>query len=439
MVHRGDPHVSLGERGARTDPLLRWLGYTTSKYQPHCGMGVDRITWNRTGACANGYVPSGVCAELSVQILSFLVVYDCFSVLLEDTCRVSEINHFILGHPKANNIRRLRLGAVTATRTYISPENDNKQPVTLIKRWLFRVDNFLRNPLIARWKGNIWAKWDMILRFSSSPEATVLEEWNALSWLIRHQNVPSDLVVQCFSDIPGPPPPTLANQDMVWLEEKEWVAVGEMGSVKLQFRYECQVLLSLLKQSERLPELKNITDLQAFFSDNVWQIKMDEQQRNPTFDINKSLLYRFWIEVQHISPLTRNAILQCISSLTRMISDRHLFFSNKIEFDFFANLLGAHFLLVTNRDPNQAGANLYDLHHNTLITILSTDLLNMNSRKNNRLTSFGSTGKNNNYLNRIEFAANLLSFAGSQYFCGTSPWKLEGDTMIHVSSWLIID
>jgi hypothetical protein len=286
------------------------------------------------------------------------------------------------------------------------------------------------------WMKDIWSEWDKVLHLSDDVRETVLVRWKILTWLVSHQPVSDKdtLVVRCFSDLPGPPPPGREN-DKWWLEQHKWQPQSKNQMLRLQFGYLCQILVhSVPAMADLFKPLPPdgttlIEDLPQFMNERVWNIRPtstdvpNDGQFSASFDINLGNASHLHSEVRSIDPLTGHLLLKCISWLTgTILTSEGGFAFKQIDFDLFANLLGIYFMLADSKYVRSGKSNPYDVYHRTLVNMIYT---NQPVRQRQGDASDSLTPMD--VQRRIEFAGNLLSFSSStSHFSGTKSWEFEG-------------
>jgi hypothetical protein len=296
------------------------------------------------------------------------------------------------------------------------------------------------------WVENVWSEWDKVLYLSHDIRERVLVGWNILSWLVSHQPLSDrdSLVVQCFSDLPGPPPSIpgqLANIDPQ--PRYDWLARDENHRPRLQFEYLCEVLVhystgikDLFKSSLGATGTGTFTvaaNLPEFLTERVWNIRFtngnDLSDGQPsvaaTFHVDWNSASRLQSEIKNIESLTGNLLLKCISWLTETVlnSEGQLAFKH-IDLDLFACLLSIYFMLVNSIDPEprKPDSNLYDAYHRMMVNIISADQITRHRLED---ATDSSTPMDMQY--RIELAGSLLSLSSSgRYFGGTRSRRFQG-------------
>jgi hypothetical protein len=311
--------------------------------------------------------------------------------------------------------------------------------VPLIPKLPDTTSALLRNPYGAFkfQKEDLWAKQDMILNLPSKPNESVRQKWKTLDELINQQPIPDDIVAQCFSDLPGPPPPSMVseykdkdpkefNKIMIeggWRPDPE----SEVDILEWQFRYQCQILLSVFEKpaldhlslpvDNRTRHIDANYEIQKLFK-RLWT-KSENSNGWPSFDINTALIGSFHTEIQRLNPSVKNAVLSRVSSLTISALNQHMFFS-KIKSEIFMNLLGLHFILVSSAEPEQSGGknNLFDVYYRTLVDIISTDPSSTTGLSSDADRGMRPSGRRpisyegfEDYKVCIAFATRLLSFS----------------------------
>lgn len=309
-------------------------------------------------------------------------------------------------------------------KTSQNAEQSSWGRLTSNTRKLWALDD--ENSSFTFWVEDIWSGWDKILHLSSNAEQSAQVSWKIISWLIGHQPVSADVITQCFSNLPGSPPPNVGT-DETWLEVNRWRTRDKITRSSWQFGYLCQALADSLG----LPTL-SAEDFTRFLNGFIWGIPAslatESNEQLMPFNINVDAASFFRRSIQKIDPPTRNGLLKCISWLAKTILDERQFSLKQQDFGLFSNLLGIYFMLVDNRYPEPGKTDLYDVYHRMLVNIISAD---KPVRQRLGSSNVSDPSKPMDVQSRIEFAGNLLSFSCSDSrFDGTKSWRLEAKTII---------
>jgi hypothetical protein len=169
-----------------------------------------------------------------------------------------------------------------------------------------------------------WIISDLSHRLPQDSEKTAIDKSKILVWLSAHRTVDGELMTQCISDLPGPPPVLLGRNE----PQKEWLDRDQqLLPIRLKYSSYCQVLYGSMEFDHTLPDLKlptQIDDLSGILKELLPTLprpstREDGPRPLPPHAFDEKIISQLCRSVQNLDEKFKYALSNCFVTLAENI------------------------------------------------------------------------------------------------------------------------